>query len=228
LSALDHIRHLFYKETVVNVLGLSGGLDNWLYKNTEKIMEWSISARDDYHTQVQPSTTIHNLFVSILDYLDGSSNVKIDAPADPPIADSTISQVALLTVDPVHQKDLAHNPIGYLDHVPAHLKGVVDAPDTTPQMRVLASKISHDLNNAKIWLQIVRKDAQDLVKMNDVQLSLTTTETKLNEMLANATYAYIGQLNTSANQLVPGVVQVHYDIQHLATLNITPNLPPSI
>jgi eukaryotic-like serine/threonine-protein kinase len=228
LSALDHIRHLFYKETVVDVLALAGGLDNWLSKNTEKVMEWSISARDDYHTQVSDTAIIHNLFVSILDYLDGSSNVHIDAPADPVIADSTISQVALLTVDPVQLKDPAHNPLGYLDHVQLHLKGVVDAPDATQQMSVLASKIIHELNSATIWLTNVRTDAKKLVKMDKVQLSLPATQTMLNDMLANATNAYIGQLNPSANQVVPGVLQVHYDIQHLATLNITPNLPPSI
>jgi serine/threonine protein kinase len=228
LSALDHIRHLFYKETVVDVLALAGGLDNWLYKNTEKVMEWSISARDDYHTQVSDPTTIHNLFVSILDYLDGSPNVHIDVPGGPVVADSTISQVALLTVDPAQGKDLVHNPPGYLDHIQLHLKGVVDAPDATPQMSVLASKIIHELNNTTVWLKKVRADAQQLVKMDAVQLSLPATQTMLDDMLANATYAYIGQLNPSTNQVVPGVLQVHYDIQHLATLTITPKLPQSI
>jgi hypothetical protein len=47
-------------------------------------------------------------------------------------------------------------------------------------------------------------------------------------MLKNATYAYIGQLDPSTNQVVPGVVQVHYDIQKLAALTITPTLPQSI
>jgi serine/threonine protein kinase len=228
LSALDHIRHLFYKETVVNVLGLSGGLDNWLYKNTEKVMEWSISARDDYHAQVSDITTIHNLFVSMLDYLDGTPNVHIDAPGEPVVADPTISQVALLTVDPTQGKDLVHNPPGYLDHIQLHLQGVVGAPDATPQMRALASKIINELHNATVWLKNVRADAQQLVKMDAVQLSQQSTQFMLDDMLKNATYAYIGQLNPSTNQVVPGVLQVHYDIQKLATLNITPTLPQSI
>jgi len=228
LSALDHIRHLFYKETVVDVLGLSGGLDNWLYKNTEKVMEWSISARDDYHAQVSDSTVIHNLFVSILDYLDGAPNVHIDVPGGPVVADQTISQVALLTVDPAQGKDLAHNPPGYIDHIELHLQGVVDAPDATPQMRDLASKIIHELHNSKVWLTNVRADAQQLVKMDAVQLSQPSTQIMLDDMLKNATYAYIGQLDPSSNQVVPGVLQVHYDIQKLATLTITPTLPQNI
>jgi len=230
LSALDHIRHLFYKETVLPVLGLAGGLDVWLFRNTEKVLEWSISARDDYHPQVSDSAIIHSLFVSILDYLDGSPNVHIDVPGGTVGADPTISQVALLSVVPAQQQltDVMHNPPGYLDHVQLHLNGVVQAPDATPHMRTLATQIIEALNNAKTWLQQVRAYAQKLVKMDAVQLSQPSTLTMLNNMLSNATYAYIGQLNPATNQVLPGVLQVHYDIQQLATLTITPHLPQNI
>ena len=229
LSALDHIRHLFYKETKVGVLGLPGGLDIWLYRNTEKLMEWAISARDDYHAQVSDPTVIHNLFVSMLDYLDGTPNVHIDVPAGTPIAaDPGASKVALLTVDPSQGKDLATNPPGYLDHVPLHLNGVIRAPDATAQMRALATEIIQALNNAGRWLVQTRMLARQLVNMNADQLAQPTTLTMLDSLLSDTTYAYIGQLNPNTNQVVPGVLQVHYDIQRLATLNITPNLPQSI
>lgn len=228
LSALDHIRHLFYKETKVAVLGLPGGLDIWLYRNTEKLMEWSISARDDYHAQVSDSTVIHNLFVSMLDYLDGSPNVHIDVPGVGLAADPVASQVALLTVDPAQGKDLATNPPGYLDHVPLHLNGVVQAPDATPQMRALATRIIQALDNAKKWLVQARELAKQLVNMDAVQLSQPSTLTMLDNLLSDTTYAYIGQLNPNTDQVEPGVLQVHYAIQQLATLTITSNLPQSI
>jgi eukaryotic-like serine/threonine-protein kinase len=230
LSALDHIRHLFYKETVLPVLGLAGGLDVWLFRNTEKVLEWSISARDDYHAQVTDPGIIHNLFVSILDYLDGSPNVHIDVPGGAVAADPTISRVALLSVVPAQQQltDVTRNPPGYVDHVQLHLNGVVQAPDATPHMRALATQIIEALNNAKTWLQQVRGYAQKLVNMDAVQLSQPSTLTMLNNMLSNATYAYIGQLNPATNQVLPGVLQVHYDIQQLANLTITPHLPQNI
>jgi eukaryotic-like serine/threonine-protein kinase len=228
LSALDHIRHLFYKETKVAVLGLPGGLDIWLYRNTEKLMEWSISARDDYHAQVTDPTVIHNLFVSMLDYLDGSPNVHIDVPGGGIAADPVASQVALLTVDAAQGKDLAKNPPGYLDHVPLHLNGVVQAPDATPQMRALATKIIQSLNNAGKWLKDARMLVQQLVNMNADQLAQPTTLTMLDNLLSDTTYAYIGQLDPNTNQVLPGVLQVHYDIQRLAALTITPNLPQSV
>jgi eukaryotic-like serine/threonine-protein kinase len=231
LSALDHIRHLFYKETKVGVLGLAGGLDIWLYRNTEKLMEWAISARDDYHAQVSDPTVIHNLFVSMLDYLDGAPNAHIDVPPGTPIAaDPVASRVALLSVVPAQQQktDVANNPPGYLDHVPLHLNAVLRAPDATPQMRALATEIVQSLSNAGRWLVQVRMLARQLVSMNADQLAQPTTLTMLDSLLADATYAYIGQLNPNTNQVAPGVLQVHYDIQRLATFSITPNLPQSI
>jgi serine/threonine protein kinase len=230
LSALDHIRHLFYKETRVAVLGLPGGLDIWLYRNTEKLMEWAISARDDYHAQVSDPTVIHNLFVSMLDYLDGSPNVHIDVPGGVVAADPVASKVALLSVVPAQQQgtDKANNPPGYLDHVPLHLNGVVKAPDATPQMRALATEIIQALNNATKWLVQARMLARQLVLMDAVQLSQPTTLTMLDDLLSATTYAYIGQLNPQTNQVVPGILQVHYDIQRLATLTITPDLPQNI
>jgi eukaryotic-like serine/threonine-protein kinase len=231
LSALDHIRHLFYKETRVDVLGLPGGLDTWLFRNTENVLEESISARDDYRPQVTDPTVIHSLFLSILDYLDGAPNVKIDVPPGSPItADRTASRVALLSVVPAQANltDLLNNPPGYLQHVALHLNGVVQAPDATPHMRLLATQIIEALNNAKMWLGQVRTYAQQLVKMNAVQLALPSTQTMLDSMLLYATYAYIGQLDPQTDQVLPGVLQIHYDVAGLATLTLTSNLPQQI
>jgi serine/threonine protein kinase len=230
LSALDHIRHLFYKETRVAVLGLPGGLDTWLYRNTEKLMEWAISARDDYNPQVTNFTLMHQLFVFILDYLDGSPNVHLDVPGGLVLADPVASKVALLSVGASQQQktDLGNNPPGYLDHVPLHLNGVVKAPDATPQMRALATGIINALNNAGKWLVQARMLTRQLVLMNAQQLSQPTTLTMLDNLLLATTYAYIGQLDPKTNQVVPGILQAHYDIQRLATLNITPNLPQNM
>ncbi len=230
LSALDHIRHLFYKETKVGVLGLPGGLDVWLFRNTEKVLEWAISARDDYHPQVSDPTVIHNLFVSILDYLDGSPNVHLDVPGGTVAADPVISRVGLLSVSPTQQlkEDLANNPPGYLDHMELHLQGVVGAPDATSQMRSLAVKIVQSLDNVRLWLNQVRNFARQLVLMDATQLAQPSTLTMLDNMLTFATYAYIGKLNPQTDQVIPGVLQAHYNIQLLATLSFTSTLPQSI
>jgi hypothetical protein len=155
----------------------------------------------------------------------------MDVPGGSPLAaDPTISRVALLSVVPaqLQRTDVLNNPPGYLDHAALHLNGVVKAPDATPQMRALATQIIEALNNAKTWLTQVRADAQQLVKMDAVQLSQPSTLALLDNMLLNATYAYIGKLDPRTDQVVPGILQVHYDVARLATLTITPNLPQNI
>lgn len=230
LSALDHIRHLFYKETKVSVLGLPGGLDVWLLRNTEKLMEWGVAARDDYDAQGTHADQMRTLFISMLDYLDGAPNVHIDVPGGPVDADQTTSQVALLSIDPIQQqlKDVKNNPPGYIDHIPLHLNGVIKAPDATPQMRKLASEILDALTNVKTWLDDARSQARQLALMDATQLSQAQTLNMINGLLTEVTYAYIGKLDPTTNQLVPGVLQAHYDVQQLASLTITAHLPQNI
>ena len=230
LSALDHIRHLFYKETRVAVLGLPGGLDIWLFRNTEKLMEWSVAARDDYNPQGTNANQMRGLFISILDYLDGSPNVHVDIPGGPVYVDQTASKVALLSIDVIQQqkKDVANNPPGYVDHVPLHLNGVIKAPDATPEMRQLSTHIVNELNNAAKWLKEARMLARQLALMNNNELSQPGALTMIDNLLADVTYAYIGQLDPKTNTVVPGILQVHYDVQQLAALIITRNLPQSI
>jgi serine/threonine protein kinase len=229
LSALDHIRHLFYKETKVAVLGLPGGLDVWLFKNTEAVLERAVSARDDYSTAVNNAGLMRGLFRVMLEYLDGSPNASLDLPGitlNPP----PDTRVGLLSVSPAQQQssDLGNNPPGYLDHFALHLNGVVQAPDATSQMRVLSTQMIEALNNAKGWLAQVRTYARQLVVMDDAQLAQASTLLLLDNMLQYATYAYVGQLDPRTDQVLPAVLQVHYDVQKLAALTLTANLPQGI
>ncbi len=235
-SALVHIRHLFYNETNIKVLGLPGGLDIWLFRNTEKIMEWSVSARDDWHGAATTPSDISLMsaqFIRILDYLDGSTNVHVDLPAGTPVlADPVISKVALLTVDPQTQvpTNFDHDPFGYVDHIQLHVEQVAKAPDATPEMRQTAARILDAVNRAKIWLTDVHGDAVKLYQISTTpgQLMQPSAGALLDDMVTQATYAYIGQLDPATNQVQTGVLQAHYDIQNLATLTITTNLPQSL
>lgn len=225
LSALDHIRHLFYKETRVNVLGLPGGLDIWLFRDTEKLLEWAVSARDAW----QSNPTDRSKYISILDYIDGSPNVHVDLPPNTPlVADPIASRVGLLSVDPNQGVNLAQNPPGYVVHMALHLNGVVNAPDATPEMRQTATQIIHALNNATVWLKQVRMDAQQLFNMNDAQLAQPPALALLDDLVTQATYAYIGRLDPNTNTVQPAILQVHYSLQQLANFTVTSNVPNSL
>src|SRR5262249_11016125 len=51
LSVLTHLRHLLAEAPELQEVGLHGGLDIWLFRNTQKVLEWAGSARDDWETQ---------------------------------------------------------------------------------------------------------------------------------------------------------------------------------
>ena len=232
LRGLDHIRHLYYNEDHLKVLALYGGLDIWVFRNTEKILEWSTSARDDFNGTTSSYGLMHSLFINILDYLDGSSNVHVDVPPGTPVeADANISRVSLLTVDPTRQgvaQYLDTDPPGDLDHMALHLSELVKAPDASPSTRQLAQSILIAADNAKMWLTQVRMDAKALFNMSPAQLAQPAAQSLLEDLVEQATYAYIGQLNATTNTTNPGIVQAHYDVQKLATFDITTNVPKSL
>lgn len=237
LNAINHIRHLFYNETRAQVAALPGGLDFWLSRNIEKVLELSVTARDDWNGAQTSSALMRPLFIRILDYLDGLQNVHVDlSAADAPLVinttDTTDASIALLTVDPLRQNaDLAHNPVGYIDHVQLHLSEVVRAPDVSSEMRSNASQILAAVKNAGNWLQQVHKDAIALYTMgnnNPTQLQQPEASQLLDDMVTQATYAYIGQLDPVTHQVHEGTIQAYYQTQKLAVLSITKNLPSSL
>jgi eukaryotic-like serine/threonine-protein kinase len=228
LRGLDHIRHLYYNEDHLRVLGLYGGLDVWVLRNTAKLMELSTSARDDFDPTGSHYGLMHNLFTSILDYLDGTPNVHLDVPPGTAVtADSAIARVGLLTVDSTHQGGTfsATDPPGDLDHMRLHLTQLNRAPDATAQMHTLSQSIIGALNNASGWLQQVRVDTRQLFDMTPAQLSQPAARALLDDLVTRVTYAYIGQLDPATDTVRPGVLQAHYDVQKLAAFDITKNVP---
>ncbi len=235
-SALIHIRHLFYNETDIKVLGLYGGLDIYVFRNTEKVLEWAVSARDDWHgdaTSDAEAGLIRNQFIRILDYLDGTLNRHVDIPNSVPfLADQQIARVSLLTVDPAKQSPPFYNqnPPGDVDHMQLHVGQVAKATDITPEMRQHAQHILEALNNLggkNGWLTDVHNDAVQLFNMSQstVQLRQPAAGAMLDDLVTKATYAYIGKLDPATNIVQPGVTQIHYDVQHLATFTLTTNVP---
>jgi serine/threonine protein kinase len=231
LRGLDHIRHLYYNENNLQVLALYGGLDIWVFRNTEKILESATSARDDFNGTTSSYGPMHDLFTTILDYLDGVPNVHIDAPGAPITASTLDAKVSLLTVDPTRQgvaQYLTTDPPGDLDHMKLHLTELNRAPDATPQMHTLSQAIVVALNNVEGWLQQERADAKQLYNMTPDQLAQPAALNVLDDLVTQATYAYIGQFDPITDSVKPGTLQIHYDVLQLATYNITKNVPNSL
>ncbi len=221
-SLLDHLRHLLSQDPKLKLVGLGGGLDIWLFRNTTKILEEAGSARDAQKRCTPDPTNaacafVHRSLVRILDYLDGSTYVQADVPLDTPVLiDLTVARVALL------EFDVAQQPPGYLEHIGTHLRELTISPGVTPAQRTLAIRITQAINNVQGWLEAVHTDAVTLEKMNNSQLSQPAALSILNDLFTQANHAFVGQFDPNTSSVKEGVVQIHNNIQGLATFDVTP------
>jgi len=211
-TVLQHLRHLLADAPELTPLGLYGGLDIWLFRNTQKILEWVGSARD----ATDPSF-IQRQVIRTLAYLDGVQYFGHDVPpATPCLCQLPNSSVAVLEFDVQIQ-----NPPGYLSQIGTHLNALTQAPGVTPEKRLLAAQIDQDINNMQNWLAQVHKDAKQLINTPLGQYNSPASRSILDDMATNALYAFIGRPDPSTGQVLGGMIQVHYTIQDLATYDIS-------
>ena len=86
-TVLDHLRHLPARDPTVASIGLAGGLNIWLYRNSLEVMEEATTARD--YWQYKSSTPyMHRQIVRLLDYLDGYNDALHDVPLIDPFTHS--------------------------------------------------------------------------------------------------------------------------------------------
>ena len=216
-SLLDHLRHLLATDPTLQQLGLQGGLDIWLYRNTGKIWEWSSAARDNW-AGGQQTALIHRHMLRVLEYLDGTASVSTsgDLPLDAPVlVDPQAGRIGLLEVSPTQALP------AYLTHVDIHLQGLTNAPGHTQAQKQLAITIDKALKQVTFLMQNIHQDAVKLVKMNDEQLKSHDALTLLNDMVTNATNAYAGQFDPAIGGNTNGVVWIHNELQGLATMPVT-------
>jgi serine/threonine protein kinase len=212
-SVLDHLRHLLAEDPKLALKNLHGGLDIWLLLNTRDVSQSAVNARDAW--QNKAIHTIRQSVIDILYYLDGRDCVQPDlqgiAPGTPAAPESaTITAAASVgLLDLCGQQQVP----GYLKHIDTHLNGIVQAPGATPGQIKLAAQITTEINQVNSLLVKMRRDGQQLVKMNDAQLLQASTRAMLNDLATQAGSAYNGQGQ-------PGVQQIHDDIERLGTLDV--------
>lgn len=213
-SLLNHIRHLLAQDPKLKTAGLIGGLDIWLFRNTQKVLEWSGSAKDSNNPAF-----IQRQLVRILDYLDGSQFIgteKLPPGLGLVEVNPTIAHVALLEIDPTQV------PPGYLRHIGNHLREITQSPGVSADQVALAIRINNAIDNVQFWLTNVHKDAETLIQMPADQLLQPTAAKIFDDMFTQANNAFIGQTDPNTLQVKEGVAQIHYNIQRLATFNIQP------
>jgi serine/threonine protein kinase len=219
-TLVGYLRHLLSDDPTLDALGLRGGLDFWLVRNTSLVLEWAGSARDDWKSQ--GVTLMRNHLIRILEYLDSASYAQNDVPGGTPlnIVDQRIARVGLLEFDTQHQ-----NPSGYLYTISRHLASIENAPGASTSQRTLAAQALLILKSVTGWLENVRQDAKQLMALTDAQLLLPSSLLILDEMTTQAFYAYVGHPDPSTIEVQGGVTQIHYNLEHLASIDITQYQP---
>ncbi len=216
-SLYDHIRHLLANDPKVEAAKLVGGLDIWLYRNTQKILEWAGSARDAALQGDSGTDFIRRQLNRIIDYLDGINQYsQKDLQGQQPVSlpDPTAATIGLLTFDEANQ-----DPPGYLYHIDKHLHEISILPESSPEQRSLALQISQDINIVTGWDQQMRSDILELLGMDPAQWTVGKGLALLDEVATLANIAFVGQENPQG-QVTAGIVQIHYAIQSLATFDV--------
>ena len=226
-SFLDHVRHLLASEPMLNELELPGGLNNWLYRNTGKLIEWTGSARDSWE-ESKDLAFVRRQSIRTLTYLDGLSFVLQDIPPNTALPDiSKVGSVGLLDVNGQNQ-----NPASYIGSIIYHLNGLLDVPGSTSGVRESVSQIISAMNNVQNWLEKLRADAKQIIAMTDAQLGQPEAFSILNDMVDQANHAYVGQIDPTNGAMRDGVTWIHEHLQSLATFTVTQYIasgsPPEI
>jgi len=215
-SLLSHLRHLLAKDPTLELIGLSGGLDIWLYRNAGKILEWSSAARDDWAGGQASLALLRRQIDRVLDYLDGANFAWRDVPPNTPLlVDPNAGHIGLL------EFVQGQNPPGYLAHVDFHLVGYTHAPGVTADQKRLATKIDVMLTAVTALLWKVHGDATLLAQMSDTALLTPQALSLLNDMYTNATDAFVGQPDPATGSVQGGVTQIHNELQLLATIQVS-------
>jgi serine/threonine protein kinase len=218
-SLVDYIRQLLSKDPTLDGLGLRGGLDFWLDRNTSFVLEWAGSARDYWKSK--GVTLMRNHLIRILEYLDSAYYAQKDVPSGTSlnIVDQRIARVGLLEFD-THQY-----PSSYLYHIGRLLASIVNAPGVSMAQRTIATQTLLIMKNVTDWLGKVRQDAKQLIVLTGEQLLLPSSLLLLDDMTTQAFYAYAGHPDPSTNAVLGGVTQINYNLEHLASFDITQYKP---
>ncbi len=215
-SLLSHLRHLLAKDPTLEGIGLSGGLDIWLYRNAGKILEWSSAARDDWAGGHTSLALMRRQIDRVLDYLDGAAFVWRDVPPGTPfLVDPKAGRVGLL------QFEQGQNPPGYLAHIDFHLVGYTHSPGVTAKQKQLANRIDAMMIAVTALLEKVHSDAIQLANMGDTKLLSKEALSLLDDMETNTNEAFVGQPDPATGTMQGGVTQIHDELQLLAMIEVS-------
>jgi hypothetical protein len=215
LGAIKYLRFLIFESNKMIAQGIHGGSVTLVLRNTQKVLEWAGSARDDW--ALQHFDLIHRHFIRILDYIDGSAFVDSDLPPGTPLlVNPLLAQNGLMTIVP------GENPEAYPPRAAFSILSFIQAaPNLAPEKRQLGLQAEKDIRVTIAYhLQQVRLYAKRLVAMSNAQLAQKSTVSLLDSMLEQVRIAYSGNYDPTVNRFLGGALNDYNTIQFLAGYDI--------
>ena len=215
-SYLDHVRHLLASEPALEKLNLHGGVDYWFVSNIVELQKEALEIRDHGTSQ-----DIRQQLTNLLYYLDGKCAPQDlrAAPAGSPSLPQS-STIARSTQVGLFDCALVQDPPGHVTHIGRHLTGIAQSPGASAEQVNRATQINSDLNNIKAWLVQVRKDALQLITMNDTDL--LQARALRNDLVVYSSYAVSGRTDPVTQAVEPSAEQIANNIELLATFDVMP------
>lgn len=218
---INHLRHLLADEPILDEIELPGGLNNWFTRNTQKLVEWTTSARDQWQgSSTHSVASVRDVGMNVLSYLDGMSFMPLDTPSASQRTqvelDTHLAGLGLVNVNGPNQ-----NPASYIDQILYHLNGLLHAPGSPTSVRATAAALLPAMSSVQTWLQKLRSDDRQLLAMSDAQLGQAAASALLNDMVVQASDAYTGNADPATGQVEHGVAWIHQQLQSMATISIS-------
>jgi hypothetical protein len=219
LSDLCHVRHLLAVDPEVQRAGLPSGLNYWFLNNTEEVQKWAREAADN-----SIASDVRHKLVNILFMLDGTVCVQQDVlkASSAPGTDNTPDDNTLHKIAAIPLLTCALTPAqpSYFLHIHNHLNALVQAPGVLSDQTKLATQINTELNYTNALLTQLHGDVQQLVAMNNTQLTQASGMSLRSAIDALATRILSGGNDPTTGQAEPGVSQLSDHMRQLATFEI--------
>ncbi len=214
-SALDYLRQLLGSRSGPGSTTSVGFVPPFV-RNTAQVWSWSKQLKAFWKSG--DALSLHQQAISILAYLDGSSYIYDEVPAETPLrVDPKRIQVPMVFLqDPAVQSNAP-----YSWFITNQLSGLLQAPSITPTMRQFATQAYQALGPSAKWLGALHDDTRKLVQMSNQQLLQPETMNILDHLEQQANYAYNGQTDPSTG-FQGGVDWIYRNVEKLAVFDVEP------
>ncbi len=219
-SVLDHLRHLLALDPNLRAVGLAGGLQALLYRNSLQVQRLAASAQ--VASSSGDEVQVYQQTVRLLAYLDGTTQVQGDLPAGTPLfVDPNTIRIGLLGSNSAHDR-----ADGLIDQTMGELAALADSPGLTQSQHTLALQLEAELGLVKQMLEQARLDAKQLITRPLDQWLSPPSQMLLADLVKQVNLAVTGQGAPVMATSKGGVAWVSTHTQSLAEILVMPYSAP--